>query len=131
MKTNGNQKNLYLLSLILLITALAIACAWTFTGGRKDAASDAVQTPAPEAVPTPTAYVPQGVETSAAGDAGDIQMVSTVVYYQDNYGYLVPVMCNVKYEDGIAKATLNRLVLTTNSTDPRYQRQIIYLQVKK
>ncbi len=29
------------------------------------------------------------------------------------------------------KATLNRLVLTTNSTDPRYQRQIIYLQVKK
>ena len=30
-----------------------------------------------------------------------------------------------------AKATLNRLVLTTNSTDPRYQRQIIYLQVKK
>ena len=30
-----------------------------------------------------------------------------------------------------AAATLNRLVLTTNSTDPRYQRQIIYLQVKK
>ena len=29
------------------------------------------------------------------------------------------------------KVTLNRLVLTTNSTDPRYQRQIIYLQVKK
>ena len=30
-----------------------------------------------------------------------------------------------------AKATLNRLVLTTDSTDPRYHRQIIYLQVKK
>lgn len=30
-----------------------------------------------------------------------------------------------------AKATLNRLVLTTNSTDPRYHRQIIYLQVRK
>lgn len=30
-----------------------------------------------------------------------------------------------------ARATLNRLVLTTDSTDPRYHRQIIYLQVKK
>ena len=30
-----------------------------------------------------------------------------------------------------AKAALNRLVLTTDSTDPRYHRQIIYLQVKK
>ena len=29
------------------------------------------------------------------------------------------------------KATLNRLVLTTDATDPRYHRQIIYLQVKK
>ncbi len=29
------------------------------------------------------------------------------------------------------KAALNRLVLTTDSTDPRYRRQIIYLQVKK
>ena len=29
------------------------------------------------------------------------------------------------------KATLNRLVLTTDSSDPRYHRQIIYLQVKK
>ena len=30
-----------------------------------------------------------------------------------------------------AKAALNRLVLTTDSTDPRYHRRIIYLQVKK
>lgn len=30
-----------------------------------------------------------------------------------------------------AKAVLNRLVLTTDSSDPRYHRQIIYLQVKK
>lgn len=30
-----------------------------------------------------------------------------------------------------AKAVLNRLVLTTDSTDPRYHRQIIYLHVKK
>ena len=30
-----------------------------------------------------------------------------------------------------AKAALNRLLLITDSTDPRYHRQIIYLQVKK
>ncbi len=30
-----------------------------------------------------------------------------------------------------SKAVLNRLVLTTDSPDPRYHRQIIYLQVKK
>ena len=30
-----------------------------------------------------------------------------------------------------ARAALNRLVLTTDSTDPRYHRQIIYLQVRK
>ena len=36
--------------------------------------------------------------------------MSTVVYYQDNYGYLVPVMCTIPYEDGVAKATLNRMI---------------------
>ena len=30
-----------------------------------------------------------------------------------------------------AKAALNRLVITTDSADPRYHRQIIYLQVRK
>ncbi len=30
-----------------------------------------------------------------------------------------------------ASPVLNRLVLTTDSTDPRYQRHIIYLQIKK
>ena len=39
--------------------------------------------------------------------------VSTVVYYQDNYGYLVPVQCKVPAEDGIAKATLSMMVKST------------------
>lgn len=110
MKTNGNQKNLYLLSLILLIAALTIACAWTFTGGGKDAASDALATPSPTIAASPTVVPTQEVETSAVSDSASVQTVSTVVYYQDNYGYLVPVMCSIQYEDGIAKATLNRMV---------------------
>lgn len=112
MKTNGNQKNLYLLSMILLIAALAIACAWTFAGGGKDAASDAVATPGPTAASTqtPSAAPSAEIETATASEGAGEQKVSTVVYYQDNYGYLVPVMCNVRYEDGIAKATLGRMV---------------------
>jgi len=112
MKTSGNQKNLYLLSLVLLIIALAIACAWTFLGGGEDAASDVIQTPAPVPVVTPSPEVTptEGIMTSAANAGEAAQKVSTVVYYQDNYGYLVPVMCNVRYEDGIAKATLKRMI---------------------
>ena len=33
--------------------------------------------------------------------------VDTVVYYQDNSGYLVPVMRSIPETDGIAKATLS------------------------
>ncbi|MBR1559789.1 MAG: GerMN domain-containing protein, partial [Clostridia bacterium] len=39
-----------------------------------------------------------------------VKKASTIVYYQDNYGYLVPVMCSVPMEDGIAKATLSMMV---------------------
>lgn len=123
MKLTGNQRNLYLLALALLIVALALACAWTFWGGER-AASDAVATPAPSpsAAAAPGASIaPTPAPTDAAanagadptGDAADApsnQKVSTVVYYQDNYGYLVPVMCAMPYEDGIAKATLKRMV---------------------
>ena len=47
---------------------------------------------------------------SAARKSGT---VDTIVYYQDNYGYLVPVMCSVPEEEGIAKATLGLMVQNT------------------
>lgn len=124
MKMTGSQRSLYLLALILLLIAVALACAWTFWGGER-AASDAVVTPAPSAseAPSPSApVVPVPAEESAAtnADAGgadsadsesaNAATMSTVVYYQDNYGYLVPVMCTLPYEDGVAKATLNRMI---------------------
>lgn len=113
MKITENQKKLYLLALILLIVAAALACAWTILGGGADVSSGAVATPAPTSMTTPVptmlpdAASAQEVETAAA-DAGD--RMSTVVYYQDNYGYLVPVMCSMAYEDGVAKATLQRMI---------------------
>ena len=124
MKMTGSQRNLYLLALILLLIAVALACAWTFWGGER-AASDALVTPGPSAGETPspsTAIVPAptddsaatNADASAADSAGDesarARTMSTVVYYQDNYGYLVPVMCTLPYEDGVAKATLNRMI---------------------
>lgn len=119
MKMTGSQRSLYLLALILLLIAVALACAWTFWGGER-AASDAVVTPMPSAseAPSPSApVVPVPAQDSAATnanptDAGSAKAatMSTVVYYQDNYGYLVPVMCTIPYEDGVAKATLNRMI---------------------
>ena len=122
MKMTGSQRSLYLLALILLLIAVALACAWTFWGGER-AASDAVVTPAPSAseAPSPSAaIVPSPTNDSAATnadtagasptDSAKTATMSTVVYYQDNYGYLVPVMCTLPYEDGVAKATLNRMI---------------------
>ncbi len=118
MNMTGNQRNLYLLSLILLIIAVALVCAWTLLGGGRDAVSDAVVTPVPTVMPepspdsaaTPLPLQSQAPGTSAAPAEEEGQRVSTVVYYQDNYGYLVPVMCRLAYEDGIAKATIQRMV---------------------
>lgn len=107
MKITSSQKNLYILSIVLLIIAVALACAWTFWG-QDETAPDAVVTPSPAPEVTPQATV--GVAANAQPAKPDAQTVSTVVYYQDNYGYLVPVMCNMAYQDGIAKATLNMMV---------------------
>ena len=120
MKMTGSQRSLYLLALILLLIAVALACAWTFWGGER-AASDAVVTPAPSASNAPSSsapVVPVPTGDSAATNAASADStaeertatMSTVVYYQDNYGYLVPVMCTLPYEDGVAKATLNKMI---------------------
>ena len=113
MKITGSQKKLYLLALALLMIAVALVCAWTLWGGW-EAASDALVTPSPETDAAPTLVPednPQDADVSAQVDTRQpAQTMSTVVYYQDNYGYLVPVMCNVAYQDGIAKATLQMMV---------------------
>ena len=116
MNISQNQRKVYLLALALLIAAIALACTWSLWGRPADTAASpseavpkttvipavpisdaATQTPAPD--PEATA------QTEAAAPK-----VSTIVYYQDNYGYLVPVMCQVPMEDGIAKATLSLMV---------------------
>ena len=108
MKANENQRGVYLLALGLLVAAIALAGGWSIWGGTDAASNVAV-------APSPTATQQVQVETGAVIEPqptpeADTQKVATVVYYQDNYGYLVPVMCSMNYEDGIAKATLKKMV---------------------
>ena len=107
MKHTSGQKNLYLLALALLILSVALVGAWTIWGN-KDASAGVQPTPSPQisASPAPTADLPVNADVQQE----QAQTVSTVVYYQDNYGYLVPVMCPVAEQDGIARATLNLMV---------------------
>mgnify|MGYP007084636257 CR=1 FL=1 len=119
MKTGGKQKNLYMLALMLLIAAVALACVWTFMNN-KTASSDRTITPVPT-VNAPEETIDPNAQTTASQAASAAQTpapakgktMSTVVYYQDNYGYLVPVQCKVPAEDGIAKATLSLMVKST------------------
>ena len=119
MKLSGNQRRMYLTALALLLLAVALACAWTLWRAPTDATLTPAVTPRPDPSAEPsqgakTTPGPADAQTGASADTasadGDASKVSTIVYYQDNYGYLVPVMCRVPMEDGIAKATLNMMV---------------------
>lgn len=117
MSLSGNQRRMYLLALALLIIAIALACTWSLWGRPAESASAPAATPQPmpEAGPSAASGASAGpgdaqTAADAAVDDGAVQKVSTIVYYQDNYGYLVPVMCSVPMEDGIAKATLKMMV---------------------
>jgi len=113
MNFTGNQRRMYLLALAILLAAILLACGWALWPQGDE------QTPGVQ--PSPTIYLqPQPSVTPAPGSEAASavavptqkpqQKVSTVVYYQDNDGYLVPVMCTLPMEDGIAKATLSMMV---------------------
>ena len=117
---SGNQRKMYLLALALLIVAIVLLCTWSLWRSPDEAPAAPEATPGPaqggEPSEGPRAEEMDGqasatrADAAAAVEGGDASKVSTIVYYQDNYGYLVPVMCSVPMEDGIAKATLNMMV---------------------
>lgn len=111
MKFDVGQRRIYLLALTVLIIAIALVCVWRLylaDGGAEEpgAAQPAASGAEVRMSPAPTAPYASPTETgqSVSGE------VNTVVYYQDNYGYLVPVLCSTPYEDGIARATLEMMV---------------------
>lgn len=119
MNINGNQRKVYLLALAILVAAVALASTWSLWRPASDVASTPTPTAtatetAPEATPVETPFAATSespaVSPEATGTPKAQDTVSTVVYYQDNYGYLVPVMCKVPMEEGIAKATLSMMV---------------------
>ena len=127
MKFTGKERKMYILALGLLVAAIALACTWTMWERPSSQTSLSAETPAPsetpaaeetpqsEATPAPegTAVPEESEEPEAEVQSADAGTVDTVVYYQDNYGYLVPVQCKVPAEDGIAKATLSLMVKST------------------
>ena len=129
MKFTGKERKMYILALGLLVAAIALACTWTMWERPSSQTSLSAETPTPapsetpaaeespqsEATPAPegTAVPVESAEPDAEVQSADAGTVDTVVYYQDNYGYLVPVQCKVPAEDGIAKATLSLMVKST------------------
>ena len=127
MKFSGNQRRVYLLALALLVIAVALASTWSLWGkpAGESTAPETATTPTQDPQSTQGSEPSQGVQPEAsaqpldrqtnaestdAAQVGGASKTSTIVYYQDNYGYLVPVTCSVPMEDGIAKATLNMMV---------------------
>ena len=111
MNFSQNQRRMYWMALALLLAAIVLVCAWSLWRHGADSVSAPLPTEVlPSATPSPRPA--EEIETSAAtqAESANPQKVSTIVYYQDNYGYLVPVMCSVPMEDGIAKATLKLMV---------------------
>ena len=113
MKLDGKQRWIYLLALAILIAAVALAASWTLGRSGEESAPAVTPVPVTPALETPVATQPDVVPAAetpspTAAEAGET--AATVVYYQDNYGYLVPVMCRVPMEAGIAKATLSLMV---------------------
>ena len=123
MKFTGKERKMYILALGLLVAAIALACTWTMWERPSSQTSLSAETPTPAPSETPAAEeTPQSEGTASPeespapedeGQDAEAGTVDTVVYYQDNYGYLVPVQCKVPAEDGIAKATLSLMVKST------------------
>ncbi len=57
---------------------------------------------------------PVSAQTSA-GAGEDAEMVSTVCWYEDGDGYLVPVTRQIPLQDGIARATLSLMVASSEN----------------
>ena len=110
MQLSKNQRKVYLMAVTLLVAAVALASTWSLWVKPAGSTAKTAETPetVEQAAPRPTVDAAAPTATQPAAEGGE--KASTIVYYQDNYGYLVPVMCSVPMQDGIAKATLGMMV---------------------
>lgn len=111
MKFLNDQRRMYLLSACLLALTVLLCCAWNLWGDKAPTSAEENTTfpPTQSAEPEFSARITISPEPSPEVTNG-VQTVDTVVYYQDNNGYLVPVMKQIALQDGIARATLAMMV---------------------
>lgn len=112
MKFDLSQRRMYLLALIVLLVAIALLCVWRLwlVNASGDNVAPGATAPASPSPSTTELALDATIAPTATSGKEASTGVGTVVYYQDNYGYLVPVMMNVPLEEGIAKATLSLMV---------------------
>ncbi len=104
MKLLSDQHKLYLLAAVLLALTILLCFVWRLW--KEPDPSTSNDSPEPSAETT----TPLPIETPEPTDGAVVSTVSTIVYYQDNSGYLVPVMKQIENQQGIAKATLSLMV---------------------
>lgn len=102
MKISVNKKQLYLIAAMILLATLLILSSMENTDSDRNNTDGYTHSPSPSPILTPA--------PSAEASARPESTMNTVVYYQDDYGYLVPVMRTIKAQEGVAKATLNLMV---------------------
>lgn len=89
---------------ILIVCAAALVVALALKGGGNTVTETLYEEP-------PLTVTQTSAETSAPA----VETQSTVCYYQDGDGYLVPVTRQVEKQDGIAKATLALMVQSSQN----------------
>ncbi len=62
-----------------------------------------------QAEPEPRDNIDTGEEESVPEDT-EVRLRETVLYYKDDMGYLVPVMREIEWEEGIARAALEKII---------------------
>lgn len=112
MKILSDQRKLYLIAAALLALTVILCLVWQPWSNPivpAPGVSDHPVTPTPLPVATQTPAA-NATEKGAAESPSPDTTVSTIVYYQDNSGYLVPVMKRIENQQGIARATLSMMV---------------------
>lgn len=101
MGIKADRKRMYMLTALILAVTLLLLAAFTKDEGKRDLEAVPANTPVPYA--TEAAETPQTTQEP-------IETMNTTVYYQDNFGYLVPVTRTIRAETGVARATVNLMV---------------------
>ena len=111
MKPINDQRKLYVLAGALLALTVVLCVVWKIwepaNGGQAGTVPQVSSTIQPAESPSPLPTVSDAPASAQTDVSGGVQ---TTVYYQDNYGYLVPVVKSVSEQEGVAKATLNLMV---------------------